>query len=272
MSDVGTTPEGADAPLDPSSEAAAPQPASPAPVRGPSMFDDPVVRAMAIASVALVVLGLATVLGVLFTGVTEVSGPRTVAEKNVLVGRAAVSAGSTDTAVWGGYIASLIEAGQYSNARRLIDDARASFSESSTAEFTLAEARLAAAQGDHEAAVELADKTQEILNADLKQRIDKGGTEGARAKNAGPHENYYAATLIAAYSLQELGRWDEAIKRFDVYIGKTRGAADILIDRGNAKVETGDEKGAEKDFREALRFMPGNPEALEGLERIGVEE
>jgi Flp pilus assembly protein TadD len=57
-----------------------------------------------------------------------------------------------------------------------------------------------------------------------------------------------------------------------VYIAKHASAADILVDRGNAKIGMGDKAGAEKDFREALRYVPYDEEAKAGLKKIGVAQ
>lgn len=235
------------------------------------MLQDPMVRAMALASVGLVILFLVTVLGALMTGVAAPTGPRTLEEKQVAVSRAAVSQGTTDTAVWGQYLSALIANGDYGVARRVISDGRASISESATAEFTLAEARLLSAQGDYEAAIDAADEAMAIIDADYQARLNGAGFVAQRAKIDGQHPNYFVAVLIKAYAHRELEQWDEAIEQFDVYIGRNRGASDILVDRGTAKAAAGDVKGAEADFREALKFMPDNTEAQDGLDKIGAE-
>lgn len=248
-----------------------PAPAAPQPARKPGMMSDPLVRRMAYASVGLVVLFLVTVLSLLVTGVMAPTGPRTIAEKEIAVGRAAVSQGTTDTAVWGGYIAALVNSGDYSSAKRVISDGRATLSESSTAEFTLAEARLLNAQKDYNGAIEAADKVMELLDADLEARLAAGGNIKKRAEISGHHENYYLAILIKAYAHQSLGEWEKAIEQFDIYIEREKGAADILVDRGKAKIEAGDLEGAEEDFRTALKFIPDSKDALAGLDKIGVD-
>ena len=248
-------------------EAEAPQPQAPT---RPSMFADPVVRRMAFVAIGLVVLVLATVVGALLTGVFAPSGPRTLAEKELTTGAEAIRQGSTDPAVWGTYIAALVNAGQYSRAGNVIEDARASIDDSGTAEIPIGEARLRTAQGDYEQAIESADEAMEVLDADLEARLAAGGLIRQRAEISGHHENYYVAVLLKAYAFVALGEWEQAIENFDVYIERNPGAADILVDRGNAKVEIDDVAGAEADFRQALRFIPGSEEALAGLERIGV--
>jgi tetratricopeptide (TPR) repeat protein len=225
---------------------------------------------MAYASIGLVILFLATVAGALVTGLLAPSGPRTLAEKELAVSGEAVRQGSTAPGDWGRYVAALVDAGQYGRARSVLQDARGSIDDSGTAEIPLGEARLAAAQGQHESAVEHAEEAMEVLDADLEVRLASGGLIADRARISGQHNNYWVAALIAAYSYGELESWEEAVEKFDLYIDRNPGAADVLVDRGHAKAELGDTAGAEADFRAALRFIPDSEEALEGLEQIGV--
>lgn len=246
----------------------APQPVA---RRKRGMFEDPVVRRMAMVATGLVVVFLLTVLSALVSGVLAPTGPRTLAEKELAVGRAAVSQGSTDTAVWGGYIATLISQGDYGRAGRLITDGRASMSESSTADFYLAEARLYNAQEKYEEVIRVADEGMKLLDEDLEARKAAGGKVALGANLRGQHPNFWIFALVKADAYRDLEDWENAIEQYDIYIERNPGAADILIDRGNAKVETGDTKGAEADFRKALKFIPDNAEALAGLDRIGVD-
>lgn len=236
------------------------------------MFDDPVVRRMAYAAVSIVVLFLVTVLSVLATGVIAPSGPRTLSEKELAITGAAVSAGTTETADWGHHISALIAAGQHSRAQSVIKQARASLNDSSSAEFDLAEARLLLARKKYEPAIQAADLTMERIETNWNEVSSGAGLVAQRAKIDGFHRNYYTALLVKAEAYEGLGEWDSAVSQYDIYIERFRGAADILIDRGNAKEQAGDKAGAEADYREAQRFMPESPEAQEALERIGATQ
>ena len=103
-------------------------------------------------------------------------------------------------------------------------------------------------------------------------RLAKGGKIAAAAKEAGYGDDYYNSALLKAQALVQLGRWKEAVEAYDVFIRVNPTAADILIDRGNAKAVLKDKAGAEKDFREALRFVPYDEEAKAGLKKIGVAQ
>jgi len=75
---------------------------------------------------------------------------------------------------------------------------------------------------------------------------------------------------LKADSYEGLGDWEKVIAELDSYLKEYPRASDILIDRGNAKIQMKDIAGAEKDFREALRFVPDDKEALDGLKKIGA--
>lgn len=238
--------------------------------RRPGMMQDPVVRRMAFAAAALVVLFLATIVGVLVSGVTTPSGPRTLAERDAAVSGAAVLQGSTDVSVWGDYIAALIASGQTGRARDVIAQGRESVDDSMTAEFSLAEARLHVAQKDYDAAIEVAETGKKQIQDEHDAAVAGGGEKAQRARIEGLHENYYLLCILEADAYVELGEWASAIEQYDIYIARNAGAADILVDRGNAKIEIKDIEGAEADFRKALSFIPDDAGALAGLEKIGA--
>lgn len=262
MPDVGPGPN---APVE---EASAPQVVAPA---RPSIFQDPLVRRMTWAAVGLVIVFLVLVLSALLTGVIGSTGPRTLTEKELAVSRAAVESGSANLDDWSTYIASLIENGQYGRAKSVIKQGRESVNDSQTADFSLAEARLYRAQKKYEDAIEAADKTMKQIKSEHDKIIAAGGPQSKTVEVLGLDDNYYDAALVKAYSYEALGEYDKAIEQFDIYIAKTAGAADILVDRGRAKIKTGDTAGAEDDFRTALKFIPDDAEALKGLDEIGVK-
>jgi len=234
-----------------------------------SMFDDPVVRTLGILAFGLTVAFLVMALSAVLTGVTDRGGPRSLAEREVAVTAAAVNAGSKDAGVVGTYIAALISSGQYSRAEREIAKARKTVDDADTAEFTLAEARVLSARGKYQEAIRAGERAMKQIDAAYQAKIKAGGEKARIAQNDGLSDNYFEAVLVIAYAHRELKQWDKAIASFDTYISSNPSAADILIDRGNAKVESGDKAGAEADFRTALKYIPDSEEALSGLSRIG---
>ena len=237
-----------------------------------SMFDDPMVRTLGYLAFGLTVAFLITALSAVLTGVTDRSGPRSLAEREVAVAAAAIGEGNNDASVVGAYISALISSGQYSRAEREIASARnKQIDDSTTAEFTLAEARVLNARGKYQEAVRAGERAIKQIQDAYQARLKAGGEKARIAKNDGLPENYLEAVLVVAYANRDLKQWDKAIASFDTYITSNPSAADILIDRGNAKVEAGDKAGAEADFRTALKYIPDSEEALSGLSRIGVK-
>jgi len=243
-------------------------------VAADSMLRDPVVRAMVYVALGLVILFLAMVVSGLVTGVgTKPNGPRTAAERDLIVAAATVNSGGSTGAQWAPYVNALLASGDLRKARLTLDAARASVQATATApELELAEARLEFAQKRYVQAARQAEKAMKGFEARQKARLAAGGKVATRAKELGIEADYDAAALVKAYSFVELRRWKDALAMFDLYISRTPTAADVLIDRGNAKASLKDNAGAEKDFRKALRFVPDDQEAKAGLKRIGAAE
>ncbi len=263
MSDV--EPLASDAP-----EGSTPQ-AAPAPARA-SMFQDPVVRVMTYVAIGLVVLFLATAVGAILTGVLSSNGPRTAAERQLLIASAWANAQGARGEAWASYVDALVATGDLREARAVLDRARASVVSTWVPDLDLSEARLLRAQKRYAEAAEAADKAMEGYVAEQAARVAASGETTSGAGQTEPGENYYNAALVKAYAFVELRRWKDAVGMFDIYISKNLTAADILVDRGNAKVGMKDTAGAEKDFREALRFVPYDKEAKAGLTRIGAAQ
>lgn len=234
------------------------------------LMDDPVVRFMLLTCLGLIVLYLVGVVVVLGTGVTQKTGPRSAAEKNLMMASEALSPQAKGDA-WAPYINALVDAGDYSAAKLAVIQARASITGTMTAPgVDLADARLLSAQNKYSESVTAAKKAMATYKSDYEKR--KKAFEKTRKGQMAPSlgKGYYDGLLVAAYSSRELGKWKDAVGYFDIYLGAMRTASDIFIDRGNAKIQLNDKKGAEKDFREALKYVPYDKEAQAGLKRIGV--
>jgi tetratricopeptide (TPR) repeat protein len=248
-----------------------PKPGAPA-KRGPGMFADPAVMRMAYIAAGLVILFLAMVVGALATGVTAPSGPRTAAERDLLLASEGISRGGKGEA-YAPYISALVATGDISQARLSLVQARASITGTMPVmALDLAEARILTAEKRYSEAATMADKAMKGYQTKYDQGIAKGGAEAQKAAAAGLGNNYYDSLLVKAYALVDLRRYKEAVAAFDIYITKVPTASDILIDRGNAKADMNDKAGAEKDFREALKYVPYDTEAKAGLKRIGAAQ
>lgn len=238
----------------------------------PGLLADPVVRIMSYVLLGLVILFLATVVSVFGTGIVAPTGPRSVAERKLMQASEQVRAGAKGEE-WAPYIDALIVAGDLPAARVALSQARASATATaSTSLLDLSEARIYKADEQYEDAVKAADNAMKGFQAQYDARIAKGGKIAATAKVNGQGDGYLNAALVKASSLVALGRHKDAIALYDIYLKRNFTAADIFIDRGNAKIAIKDNAGAAKDFKEALRFMPDDEAAKAGLKKIGVAE
>ena len=263
MSDVGKTEQ--DTPKEKPQRSAPDRPQS-------GIFRDPAVRLMAYGAAGLVILFLVTVIGALITGVTAPTGPRTVAERDLMVASDQVNQGAVGEA-YAPYINALTGTGDLGQARVVLAQARASIV--GTMPFTaldLSEARLLTAEKKYSEAAAMADKAMKGYQAQYDKAIAQGGKAATQARQLGRAAGFYESVLVKAYAYVNLRRYGDAVKAFDIYIKARPTAADILVDRGNAKAEMKDKAGAEKDFREALKYVPYDTEAKAGLKKIGAAQ
>ncbi len=259
----------------PMSEELSKEPEGPSRTHESGLLADPVVRIGVYGVTGLVILFLATVVGVMATGITAPTGPRSVAEREVMIA-AARTAGATGTATTP-YINALIAAGNPQAARIVLNQARASVGATEpVSDLDLAEARLFSMDGKYDKALTFADKAMMGYEDERDALIAaRAKTETATATANEPvilRPNYYNAVLVKARALVELGRFSDAVAAYDIYIANDPAAADILVDRGNAKAAMKDNAGAEKDFRKALKFVPYDEGAKAGLQKMGVAE
>ncbi len=236
-----------------------------------SMFEDPMVRWMGAAALAMLVLYLATILGALLTGVISTAkAPRTAAERALAVAETRYQAKDRTAAEVGKYVDALIRMKRYSKAQSVIDATIKKVDQTRGAEITLEQARLYLAKGEYKKAIEEADKARAIMQA----RYDKEMSTDAvtESRSYGLPEPYKSAVLVQADAYSALKDWDNAIIAYNDYLPLDEGAADIMVLRGLAKIQAGDTKGAEKDLKQALKYMPEDEKALAGLKKIGADE
>ncbi len=67
------------------------------------------------------------------------------------------------------------------------------------------------------------------------------------------------------------GHKDAALKSMTEGLAIDPMAADARILYADMLVKTGDKKAAEREYRTALKFIPGDPRAIEGLQALGVK-
>ena len=259
-----------DAPQGASPQAPSPKAPPKKKARRVPMFKDPLVRGMAWAAAALVILYLITIVSALVMGVLGTTAPRTIVERDSRVYEAAVRENPGDLIAWRRYISSLINTNQMTAAQEAIDRGLEAVKDEQSETVATAQVELYLATDRFEEGIKLADE----IRVRLKAYYDKAKEtpDSPESKGAEIDENYWNLLLMKAEAFVELNDTPAAIEALDEYLTEKPAAADVLIRRGSLKADQGDKEGAEKDFRAALLFLPNDAAALEGLKKIGVEE
>lgn len=235
-----------------------------------SIFRDPVVRTLSWVAGVLIVGYLVFVVSALVLGVLGQSAPRTIVERNQQVYEAAVLEDPSNILAWSRYIAALIDTGQYTAAQAAIERAQEAVNEAGTEDISTAQARLYFATGRYQEGIDLANEIRGRLEAYYEEAAAQDDSPESRGAEIG--ENYWTLLIMKAEAFVQLGDTTAAIEQFDTFLEERPQAADILVRRGDLKAQSGDTAGAEADFRAALRYLPDDPAALDGLRQIGVAE
>lgn len=232
------------------------------------------VRTLIVTILLIIVLTLVTVVYALVTDVFGSGAPRTAAEQRIVAAEAKVAAGSTEPVEWMAYIIALIDDGQYDEAQKWIDQGSATLEDQDiSADMRYMQAHLYLAQGELDKALETAEGAADTIKASYeagKKDAELTGNPN-KASAWGLHENYWELLLLKAeiYELQE--NWESALPCYDEYLEQNSTAATVFAQRGVVKEQLGDTEGAEADYRQTLSFIPDDPTALDGLERIGAD-
>lgn len=134
-----------------------------------------------------------------------------------------------------------------------------------------ATAVLAHNRGEHEQAIELYEEVMDRLFEDW-TRVYNSDEEPNWARAFGLHENYYDSAVALSFLYAERGEIDKQILMLDVAMVGMPTNADLFLWRGQAHLAQGDNAAAIEDFTEALRFIPDDEAALQGLEEAGGSE
>lgn len=235
-----------------------------------SIFRDPVVRALTYVAAGLVVLYLVAVVSALLTGVLGSSEPRTKLERDIQYYQGLAMQDPSNTANWKAYIEALIADRQYVKAQDVIDQATAAVDQTASQDILFSQARLHFATGDLEASIETCDEVRANLKTYYDAAKARTGSPESRGKEI--NENYWIALLVKAEALHDSGDSAGALACLDEYLVEWPTAADVFVRRGGIRAQQGDRAGAEADYREALKYLPGDEAALAGLQEIGVEQ
>jgi tetratricopeptide (TPR) repeat protein len=274
-----TSPSGADSPrqaVASEKPASQPKPAKAKPAgtgSSPQRTSDPVVRWLTFVILGVIILWLVGMLSAMMFGLlTPAKAPRTSTEAQLLTLSGQVDSGKATPQVYSQYVSVLIDAGQFSRAQESLNTALKS-AKTDKSYLYAQQARLALAQKDYQGAVQAADKAMAEAQKELKAFMDENVRNNRRADaGAKVPQSYGIAALSKAEALLGSKDYANAVKAFDIYLKGSPTDSDVLVRRGTTKVQIGDKAGAEKDFREALKFIPDYQPALDGLKQIGAAQ
>lgn len=217
----------------------------------------------------VIVTALSAVVYFLVAGVFSPPGPRTAIEAKLGVLESAVKDNPASGRVWADYIMYNTRAERYSAAEQAWKDSRVVLAElpEQMIEADLAWAQALLLQGRFDEAIGQADlvitNDPEAL-AILESRNSLAASTGIVETGAlGP------AFAVKGNAATALERWDLAVDAYTSVLEITPRDANILVARGVAYRESGDENRARADLEEALRFMPDNEAASRFLKEMG---
>lgn len=234
-----------------------------------SLFADPVIRALSGILALVVILFLATILSALLMGVVGSDAPRTVRERDLRAYEFATSSGSVDPEDWKRYIGALIDSGQLQKAQEIVDRGKQVIDDRPGQDMTFAQAQVYLAAGEYEKAAEAAGGGMKNLEAYHEAQKKVEGSPESRKQPI--NENYWGLLYTRAMAHIELKDWKSAAADLDQYLETKAGASDVYVRRAEVRIELGDRKGAESDYRRALKHLPDYEPALEGLKKLGAE-
>jgi len=247
----------------------APKPKSKPAKRKSSMFDDPVVRAMAWGAGVVVILVLASLVGMVFFGMLGDRAPRTAVERRMYELENLLASGNDkDPGIWASYINSLVVSRKYSQAETAIKKAYSKVDQKVGADITLAEARLLLAKKDYDGAFAKAEEAQKIIQKHYDAEV-KSDVRPNVSLAFGINKNFAEASLVKAEVLVQRGDTAGAEKQYTAFLKINGQASDVFILRGDARAKLGNTKGAKSDYDNALKYDPTNQAALDGLKQIG---
>lgn len=226
------------------------------------------------ALITAVVLAVAMLVGLALAAAVLLSraqGPQNYIERDISAFESIVASYPLNPDAWGDYAATLVTAGEYDDAQRVIERGREALTYDD-GRLSFEEARLAHAQGDEDAALEKADEAIERATSYRDTRLQELEGQGLIGGGLAIEVRAIAEGYVLKGRIYtELGQPLEAIAAYSAALEETPNAADILSARGDLYADEEDPESAEADYRAALRFIPHYEPALKGLERLGVE-
>lgn len=220
-------------------------------------------RILIVATLSVVVVILASLATVVLYGLQLQSAPRTLLERSLDVAETAVAQQPENPNAWLELAYAQIEVRRYGAAAQTIESGLAV---KDMAGFYLAEAYLLERQGRTEAAIEKYESAKQRAIAEREKRNQELEAVGVQLQTV--NTDLADAAIGKARLLAEAGELQKARVEYDVALDANPRMADIFVERGDVRASLDDADGARSDYERALTFVPGMPEALDGLARL----
>lgn len=224
---------------------------------------DPVAGVLLITALALIAVLLATG-GLVFIYLNTLNdAPRTRVERDMNVWETAVKERPDDVNAWANLAYSYAEAGEFDRA---MDTLRRARRVTDKDEFVIVEADILRASGRYTEAVEAYGRAELAvirIQKELETERKKVGVN-IQEDNSALSRVYYGRGL----SHEKLGATDAAIEDVRRALKLEPQAATMWTTLGDLYAGSKETSAAEDAYRKALTFVPDEPGALEGLQRL----
>ncbi len=221
-------------------------------------------RSMVAAILVTIIVILAAVAGIVLYGLNVSRAPRTAIERAVAAAESATRQNPDVAANWADLTYAYIAAERYTDARRASDSGKVV---GDLPAFYIADAFVLGKQGKTADAIAGYEVAKQRALEYHDGRVAAAASKGViySALNA----DLVDAAIYKARLLMKTGDAEAAVKEYDIALGIDPRMSDVLVERAAAKAALGDVTGARADYTAALRFVPDQQEALEGLEQLG---
>ena len=220
----------------------------------------------------VVVTILCVLVYALIVGVFSPPAPRTVVESSLLQAEAAVKKNAGNGQAWAALAGAQWASGNESEAWATLEQGRKKVKDGSIVVVNVMALRFLEAEGKND---ELLKKSDEYIKAAALNRVKQ--LEEAAAKGIktpaelNDNTNEIELLVLKATAQGNLGKWKDSVKSLNYAIELDPLGADLLTLRGWAKLRSGDKAGAKKDFQQALKYMPDNTSASQGLKEASAK-
>ena len=233
-----------------------------------SIWGDPVTRILILAIGFVIVGGLMTLAGMLVLGVIPLNpSPSNIATAQLSNDQAVLKSQPTADN-WGSLIVALGQSGRMAEAQQQLAAAqKAKLDVTRNQAILYAEAQLLIMQKKYTEALPILEQVRTKLREAYEKELKTGGLDQNWAITYGMPTNHYDATLDIARIYQTQGKNKEALDMLNYYLKGNPMEAGVFIDRADLKYTMGDFKGAVADYQQALKYLPDNKEAQDGLKK-----